>query len=37
MQIMLDTKLFSTIETDALVTYVFDESDPGSRTHRRIG
>jgi leucyl aminopeptidase len=28
MQITIDTKLFNTIETDALVTYVFDESDP---------
>ncbi len=28
MQIILDTKPFATLETDALVTYVFDESDP---------
>ena len=27
-KLLLDTKSFSTIETDALVTYVFDESDP---------
>jgi leucyl aminopeptidase len=34
MQIILDTKPFATIEADALVTYVFDESDP---TQGRIG
>ncbi len=28
MQIILDPKSFATLETDALVTYVFDESDP---------
>ena len=28
MQISLDTKPFPTLEADALVTYVFDESDP---------
>ena len=28
MQITLDSKPFSTLEADALVTYVFDESDP---------
>jgi leucyl aminopeptidase len=33
MQITLDSKPFSTLEADALVTYVFDESDP---VHGRI-
>ena len=33
MQINLDTKPFATLETDALVTYVFEESDP---IHGRI-
>ena len=28
MQITLDTKSFATLETDALVTYIFEESDP---------
>ena len=28
MQIILDTKPFAAVEADALVTYVFDESDP---------
>ena len=28
MQITLDTKPFAALETDALVTYIFEESDP---------
>ena len=28
MQITLDTKPFATLETEALVTYVFEETDP---------
>ncbi len=33
MQITLDTKPFATLEADALVTYVFDETDP---VHGRV-
>ena len=32
MQITLDTKPFAALEADALVTYVFDESDPDRAT-----
>ena len=34
MQITLDTKPFAALETDALVTYVFEESRPRSGAHR---
>ena len=33
MQITLETKPYATLETDALVSYVFEETNPIQGTH----